>query len=85
VSREARIRGLVKIVDKSIGKQGSPNRLSTTERRFLLKHPDLVRQVFKGERSHMRANEIMRKMKAYKLRAEDVEAVCTWLLAGKGE
>jgi hypothetical protein len=33
----------------------------------------------------MRANEIMRKMKAYRLRAEDVEAVCTWLLVGKGE
>lgn len=79
MSKESRIRGLVKIVLETKRKWGSPNRLNATERRFLRKHPDLVRAVFAGEQSHVRAAEIVRKMKAYRLGAEDVETVCAWL------
>lgn len=74
-TRLQKIEQLIEIVNEGNGEKASGERLTHTERRFFLKHPDWVAEVFQGIRSHVRANEIIRKMKAYNLDTEDVEAV----------
>ena len=74
-SRQQRIEQLIEIVDEGNGEKASGVRLTHTERRFFLKHPDWVRDVFRGVRSHVRANEITQKMKSYNLGLEDIETV----------
>ena len=74
-TRQQKIEQLLQIVNEGHGESASGVRLTHTERRFFLKHPNWVREVFQGTRSHVRANEISRKMKSYNLGEEDVETI----------
>lgn len=78
-TRQQKIEQLIQIVNEGHGESASGVRLTHVERRFFLKHPNWVREVFQGRRSHVRANEITRKMKSYSLGVEDVEAIHTLL------
>ena len=75
VTKEKRIQRLLNIANEGEGKRDDQKRLNFTERRFLLKHPDWVREVFSGERSHVRANRIVMKMLMLDLNSDDFDEV----------
>jgi len=75
VTREKRIQRLLNIANEGGGKKDDQSRMNFTERRFLLKHPDWVREVFSGERSHVRANRIVMKMPMFDLNLDDFNEV----------
>jgi hypothetical protein len=74
-TRQQKIDQLIQIVNEGHGESASGVRLTHTERRFFLKHPDWVHDVLSGTRSHVRANAIARKMKSYHLGVEDVGTI----------
>ena len=82
-TRQKKIEQLTQIVNEGHGETASGIRLTHNERRFFLKHPDWVSDVFQGTRSHVRANEIVRKMKAYSLGIEEVETIHKLLVLRK--
>ena len=82
-ARLQKIEQLIQIVDESRGESASGERFNQVERRFFIKHPDQVKEVFQGTRSHVRANEITRKMKSYDLDQEDVETIHKLLVQRK--
>ncbi len=61
---------------------GYPDRLLRAARLFFKKHPDWITKVFKGTKSHVRTDEIVRKMKLFGLNAGDVEVVHQALING---
>lgn len=75
MNKDKRINILLRKTNQGEGKKGNPNSLNATERRFFLKHPNQVREVFKGERSHVRANKIVLKMLALDLNLDDFDEV----------
>ena len=83
-TRQQKIEQLTQIVNEGHGETASGIRLTHNERRFFLKHPDWVLEVFQGTRSHVRANEIVRKMKSYSLGIEEIEAIRELLALRKG-
>lgn len=75
MTQKEKIGQLIEIVVEHDGETGHPDRLTRAERRFFKKHPDWITRVFKGPKSHVRADEIVRKMRVFGLNAGDVEKV----------
>ena len=75
MNKEKRINILLRKTSDSVGKKNNPNSLNATERRFFLKHPDQILEVFKSERSHVRANRIVVKMLTLDLSLNDFDKV----------
>ena len=74
-TKTGKIKQLIEIAAECNGETGDVERLNRAERRFFKKHPDWVKKRFKGTKFHIRASEIVWKMKAFSLDEEDVEAV----------
>lgn len=73
--RHRRIEALLEVVQERRKAPNAGQRLNYQERRFFLKHPDLVLQVLGGIRRHVRVNAIVRKMSYHGLGMEDVDAI----------
>ena len=74
-TQTGKIKQLIEIAAECDGETGHPDRLNRAERLFFKKHPDWIIKVFEGNKSHVRANEIVRKMNVFGLRVDDVDAV----------
>jgi hypothetical protein len=79
----ARIQTLIEAVDESKGETGSPDRLNKKERNLFLKNPFFVQRAFTGQKTHITADRIIRKMKNLDLGPDDVDAVHDTLRALK--
>ncbi len=66
-TKKGKIRRLLEIAAECDGETGHPDRLNRPERLFFKKHPDWITKVFEGTKSHVRADEIVRKMKQFGL------------------
>ena len=74
-TKKQKIQNLTEIVDEGDGETGDVERLNRAERKFFRKHPDWVKKRFKGPKFHIRASEIVWKMKQFGLDEDDVDAV----------
>jgi hypothetical protein len=74
-TKKGRIEQLIEIAAECNGETGNVERLNRAERRFFKKHPDWVKKRFKSSNFHIRASEIVYKMKQFGLDEDDVEAV----------
>ena len=81
-TREGKIRRLLEIAAECDGETGDVERLNRAERRFFKKHPDWVKKRFKSPKFHIRASEIVWKMKQFGLDEDDVDAVHQALING---
>jgi alpha-galactosidase len=75
MTQKEKIEQLIEVVVEHDGETGHPDRLTRAERRFFKKHPDWITKVFTGPKSHVRADEIVRKMRVFDLNEGDVEKV----------
>ena len=82
MTKKGKIRQLIEIVVEHEGETGHPDRFTRAERKFFKKHPDWITKVFKGPKSHVRANEIVRKMRVFGFNVDDVEMVRRALING---
>ena len=81
-TKTGKIKQLIEIAAECDGETGHPDRLNRPERLFFKKHPDWITKTFKGPKSHIRADEIVRKMKVFGLDVDDVDAVLQTLKDG---
>ncbi len=80
--REGKIKQLIEIVAECDGETGDVERLNRAERRFFKKHSDWVKKKFKDAKFHIRASEIVYKMKQLGLDENDVDVVHQALING---
>ena len=83
MTKAKRINILLGNTRDGVSKKSDSSSLNATERRFFLKHPDQVREVLQGERSHIRANKIVMKMLMLDLTLDDFDDVYETLRQGK--
>jgi hypothetical protein len=81
-TREGKIKQLIEIAAECDGETGDVERLNRAERRFFKKYPDWVKKRFKDPKFHIRASEIVYKMKQFGLDEDDVDAVHQALING---
>ncbi len=81
-TKKGKIRRLIEIAAECESETGDVERLNRAERRFFKKHPDWVKKKFKSPKFHIRASEIVYKMKQFDLNADDVDAVHQALING---
>ena len=70
-----KIKKLTEIANESMGEIGKVESLNRAERRFFKKHPGWVKERFKSPKFHIRASEIVWKMKQFGLDENDVDDV----------
>ncbi len=81
-TRKRKIRRLIEIAAECNGETGHPDRLNRAERLFFKKHPDWIQRAFEGSKPHVRADEIIRKMRVFGLNAGDAAEVHQALING---
>ncbi len=81
-TKKGNIRRPFEIAAECDGETGDVERLNRAERRFFKKHHDWVKKRFKSPKLHIRASEIVYKMKQFGLDEDDVDAVHQALING---